>query len=328
MCLIQFITSSNSSFTECVRYSYNFLSSHPPFITNNACPASPVQDQAFIKYKCDSGSGTHSFKHCSWDNSGLASNGGAIHLVYSSPQSSISLTVEHCIFLHCHETGTVDGGAIYVKYINTASVSNSFFYDCECGTAPGQEGGGICYSYLSTNPSIARCSFISCVSADDGGGCGIWLSNASSVYAINSCRFLKCKGLSETGSEGGGSLLYKNENFITFSNCLFSDCSAPVNAGGVCIYSLSGTTVKPIKFCFFHENKSNGFRDATFYYFDDSPQIITYSFSTASSNRVSVYNSTDRYHYLRDNWPPYATINSKLTTTVCEQGHNENSLIG
>ena len=287
--------SSNSSFTECVRNTHSLVSSYHPPISNNVCPASPVQDQTFIKYKCDGGSGTHSFKHCSWDNNGLTSAGGAIHIVFSESQSSISLSVSQCIFLHCHETST-DGGAVYARNIASASVSDSLFFDCECGTQVGKEGGGICLNGMSEQPLIKLCSFVSCMSADDGGGCGIYTSKCNMNYAINSCCFIKCKSTHRSNGEGGGICIYTNKHFITCTNCLLRACETLYQGGGIWMDFPSSTTLKPITFCFFQENKAGSGIDVFLRGFSSSSQAIIHSFSFESS--------TGRVKGGSDDWLP------------------------
>ena len=220
-------TSSNSSFSECVRNSHSRLFHLHSLYLNELCSQPSISDQNFIKQKCSDALNSHSFIHCSWDNTALASKGGAIHFVLTdgTKQPSASLTVDKCTFLHCHETDN-DGSAVHARYIGTASVSDSFFYDCKCGSNPGQEGAGVCFVYLSRKPSITRCSFVSGVSADDAGGCSIWYSSSSVAYAIDSVRCINCKGTSQSSSEGGGIYLYKNDNFMTCTNSLFTDCNS------------------------------------------------------------------------------------------------------
>ena len=150
---------------------------------------------------------------------------------------------------------------------------------------------------MNTLPLIQYCSFVSCFSGDDGGGCGIWYSYSSITYVVDSCRFIKCKGIADDNSEGGGIMMYGNNEFITFTNSLFYACSAPVNAGGAYLQKC-GPIVKPIKFCFFRDNKSNGARDLKFSLFDTTPQPITHSFSYESDGGKVVGGS--------DSWLPYS----------------------
>ena len=307
--------------------SYTLSSYIHPSISNVVCPGSPIEDQSFVAYKCDSGSGTHSFTSCSWNNNGLSSNGGASHLIYTSPHPSISLTVNQSTFLHCHETGAVDGGAIYVKDINTASVSNSFFYDCECGSNIGHEGGGLCYAYLSSNPSIVRCTFIYCVSADDGGGCAIWHSQSQTSNAVDSIHCINFKGLSETGSEGGGIYIYGNNKYITCTNCLFAECSTKY-VGGALVLSKSAATTEPLMFCFFHNSATKYGNDIFYYYSPTLTTYILYSLSTSPPHRIcyvlkeSDWTTPQQFKY-DDDWLPQANINAKLTSSDWSHTYND-----
>ena len=257
--------------------------------TNDECPNSPVTSQSFRPKKCSYNAGSHSFTNCSWDNTDLSSNGGAIHYrLTSATKSYASLTVDKCTFLHCKEAETVDGGAIYAAYIGTVSVTASLFYDCKSGTGQiGAEGGGICCYYIAVLPLIRTCTFLFCTTGDDGGGCGIWLSNASSVYVINSCRFLKCKGTHVDNSQGGGIMLSFNEVFVTITNCLLCACETKYQGGGVLITQPSDTSLQPLTFCFFHDNKSPIGKDVCFYEYNGNIQLILYSFSSdAAAGRV------------------------------------------
>ena len=150
----------------------NIITSSYFIPSNTNCPKSSIDDKQFIKYKCDDTSTSHSFIHCSWDNNGLTSKGGAIHIAFSASHSSIILKVDGCTFLHCHETSSNGAGAVYAQHIGTTTVENSLFYDCECAHNPDYpEGAGINFNLIHTYPLIKSCSFISCVSGDDGGGC-------------------------------------------------------------------------------------------------------------------------------------------------------------
>ena len=280
-----FFTSSNSSFCGSVRQSSILRSYYFSSISNDNCPASPVTNTNFTNKKCSYSSGGHSFTNCSWNNNGLSSSGGAIHLRCASSQPLISLTVDYCSFFHCHETGEVGGGAIYAEFIGSGTVQNSFFYDCKCGwNTTGPEGAGVLLDYIHTLPLIRCCSFISCTTADDGGGCGIWHSHSSITYAVDSCRFIKCTGTHESNSKGGGIMIYSNSDFITCRNCLFYACETNDQGGGIYITHQSGTSVQPISFSFFRDNQSGEGRDIYLYQFDDTPQPILFSFSYESEN--------------------------------------------
>ena len=281
-----------------MRNSYAPSLYHKQITSNADCTQSSISDQEFNLKKCSYSSGSHSFTNCVWNNNGRTSNGGAIHYVLTdeTKRSSASLAVDDCTFLHCHDTGTVDGGAVYAKYIGSASVSDSRFYYCECGSAPGQEGAGICLGHLYTNPSIVRCTFISCTTADDGGGCGIWYSKSSIIYAVDSCCFVNCIGIGEEKCQGGGIAIIWNEDFMTCTNCFLFACEAKSEGGGIWVMCPAETSPKPITFCFFSENEAGEGKDVFLYGFPTSSQHIIHSFTCESvSGRVSGSS---------DNWLP------------------------
>ena len=291
-----------------IRFSSKYLEN-----TNTNCLPSIIVDKTFPNQKCDDKSVSHSFIHCSWNNNGLTSGGGAVHIVFTSSYSSLSLTVDDCSFLHCHETGSVDGGAIYAQRIDAATVKKSFFYDCECGlSTTGPEGGGIILNYIRTLPLIKSCVFVSCMTADDGGGCGIYYSYSTLTYAIDSCRCIKCKGSRITSNQGGGICLSLNYDYLACTNCLLYACEAKSQGGGVWIGHPTGTTVKPITFCFFRGNTAGEGRDVYFYQLPTTPQAIIQSFSYESEN-VRVSGGSD-------NWLPQGIIYKGLI--IDEEGYH------
>ena len=295
-------TSSNSSFQECVR---NHLSEHSLFSSfssqsNSACSPSPIEDQQFSNENCTYSSGSHTFIDCSWNNTGRTNTGCAIYFVRTTTDSTASLSVTRCSFFHCHSSGSVGGGGICVNQIGSAHISESIFFDCSCGSYNSLEGGGIMLSRMYTQPFIQTCTFISCSSCDDGGGCAIYYSNSSLTYVINSCPFIKCKGVDKSSSQGGGFLVYSNKHFIACTNCAFYACDAPHQGGGIWIDLPSGTTMKRITFCFFHENQSGSGRDIYFRDFSSSTQAIIHCFSFEST--------TGRVFGGQDTWLPQGSI--------------------
>ena len=274
----------------------NLLSSSQYYATsNNECTNTEVKDKSFNQQKCSDNSTRHSFIHCSWDNNGRSSSGGAIHLRCTYSQPSITLTVDRCIFFHCHETGNIGGGRVYAEYIGTTMIRNSFFYDCQCGTgADGPDGAGALLNYIHTFPLIQCCIFLFCTSGDDGGGCGIWNSQSPVSYAVDSCTFLKCKGVHQKSTDGGGIIFNQNIDMISCTNCLFHACTTPHYGGAISAVYPSGTTIKPISFCYFHQNTAEYGNDIFLYCFPDPSQTVLHCLSTSASDRVcSVLNEND-----------------------------------
>ena len=260
-----------------------------------------MKDKPFTQQKCSNNSTSHSFIHCSWDNSGLVSNGGAIHLCCDSSQPLISLTVDECTFQHCYETSSDGAGAVYAQNIGISIVENSFFYDCKCATNTlFPEGAGVLFNYIRTSPLIKLTFFLSCITGDDGGGCGIWYSNSSITYVVDSCRFIKCKGTTDNGCQGGGIIIAHCTTFIACTNCLLCACEAKHQGGGIWIMCPTGAPISPITFCFFHENQSDNGRDVYFQDFDSVLPAIAHSFSFEStSGRVGAQS---------DDWLPSGIV--------------------
>ena len=278
--------SSNSSFTGSGRNPITPYHTFSSFISNSnpACSENPTQDKSFFNVNCSYSSGSHTFIDCSWDNKDSGTNGYGIYYVLPSSDSASSLTVTHCSFIHCHASGGVGGGGVFAQCVGSASVCDSNFYDCSCGSYDYMEGGGVLLNYIAVKPQIVHCTLFLCSSPDDGGGCGIWCSNSSLPYAVDSCRFIHCKGTHQTSSQGGGIVIGWNTDFITCTNSLFCACSAPTEGGGVWINHPPQTDLHPITFCFFCENIAGQGKDVLLRNFQMTPQPITYSFSCESEN--------------------------------------------
>ena len=276
--------------------SSHFASSSFSSHSNSACSTSPIEDQQFSNENCTYSSGSHRFIDCSWNNTGRINTGCAIYFVRTTTDSTASLSVTRCSFFHCHSSGNVGGGGICVNQIGSAHIFESVFFDCSCGSYNSLEGGGVMLSSIYTQPFVQTCIFISCVTCDDGGGCSVYYSNSSLTYVINSCIYITCKGTYKTSSGGGGICIYANKHFITCTNCLFYACDAPNQGGGIWIDLPSGTTMKPITFCFFRENKSGKGRDIYFFNFGSSVRAIIQCFSFEST--------TGRVFGGQDTWLP------------------------
>ena len=268
-----------------------------------------------MQQKCDDTSISHSFRQCFWDNRGLSSNGGAIHFILTKEtQQSSSLTVSGCEFLHCKESGSVLGGAVYAEYISYATVSDSFFYDCECGwSTAGPEGAGILLNYISTQPLIQSCSFVSCRSDDDGGGCSIYFSFSSLVYVVHACSYIHCKGTHLTSSQGGGVMLYGNAESYGCTDCLFCNSQALYGAG-LYLYLLNyDERTYLVRFCFFKNNSvwTNGYgNDVALdcYTPTNNTALFEHCFSTTASKRIGYLNNTP-WDATDVNWLPQTNAN-------------------
>ena len=305
-------TSSNSSFNECVRKQSirkNSYSSIPPAY-NTGCSANPTEDQQFTNQSCTYTSGVHSFFHSTWDNDRYEDGGCAICIIGSSDAPSGTLEVDQCSFSHCHSSGNVGSGGVAALYISSASVSSSVFVDCSCKSANTQEGAGVLFGGISLRPLIIDCSYFTCTTWDDGGGCGIWHSHSAHAYVVEACLFIQCRGLNLTSSQGGGAVIGANSNFITCTNSLFSFCSSLYHGGGLALASQFCLPDQPLTFCFFHQNTAKYGNDIYYYYTPDPTSDILHCFSTSSPHRICYVENVDdnadpnKYEYDDANWLP------------------------
>ena len=251
---------------------------------NDLCSDSSVTNQYFTKHQCSYDSGSHSFIQCSWNNKEASGDGCAIYFRGPSNAPSGILDVQKCSFFHCHST--LPSGGVSSLCISSASVSDSVFYDCTCTYTDYQEGGGVLMANISIQPLIKFSSFISCSTGDDSGGCGIFFSHSFLTQAVQSCRFIDCKGVIDD-SQGGGAIVNNNVAFVTLTNCLFSLCNTPFQAGGLALSCPSGTTPQPLTFCYFHKNTAKYGNDIFFYYAPNPSSGIIHCFSTSSSDKIS-----------------------------------------
>ena len=157
---------------------------------------------------------------------------------------------------------------------------------------------------LSIHPLIKSCLFLSCTSGDDGGGCGIYYSQSSLLYAVDSCRCIKCKGIASPNNEGGGMCLSGNDNFISCTNCLLYACEAPSNAGGIFLDCNYATNEKKITFCFFTENKSDGAIDVCVWRQSQNFVPLSHCFTTSTGKTVGEYENTKDH----SDWLPHGYI--------------------
>ena len=135
------------------------------------------------------------------------------------------------------------------------------------------------------------------------------LPNSLLTYVIDSCCFIKCRGTGDNDSQGGGIYFYGNNHFITCTNCLFALCNSSYHGGGIVISYPAGTSIKPLIFCYFHENTAQYGNDIFFYYFSNPSEAILHCLSMSLPHRVDyVVNSNDVYNHSAyqsgDEWLP------------------------
>ena len=311
-------TSSNSSFSDCLRYhsSSHIYSSH---INSIDCdPDCEGRDLASQQFFLDD-SPTHTFTSCAWTGCS-AVLGGAISF---QEQTSSSLFVSRCIFYSCKSTSPeweTGGGAIHCNNVNFVSIISSSFLSCTC---EGGGGGGINFCNIQNQPSLSECDIISCSASADGGGISIFYSYANVDQLIcNNCRFLSCCISNNLESEyifsGGGIILWQNHNILICSDILFTSNTGTCGGG----YATSQSTVLQtcfLCFCFFNRNTGSCGTDA---YFDPLPSdAFQHCFSTSDSHRIGYYSSG--YQKTDENWLLQKTINEMFTKrhTITKLAH-------
>ena len=295
--------SSNSSFVECVRKQVSFSQSSlsSSFLSNNDCDSPSYEECSFTGTARPTISTVTTFTHCTFSNMLTSGdNGGAI----CCKSSSTSITLASCSIINCNSTK--NGGGVYASGTsNTLSVDDCLFKDCVTSSHESITAGGGMYMSGSTSSLIIHSSTFSTCKAtvEDYGGAGLMISNLK-IASISSSRFILCS----TNSRGGG--VYINEfTPVTFTDILFSGNTADVYGGAIREYENSRASTPHLKYSFFTNNSAgeNYGND-----FSVDPEIskspFLQSFSTATSNRVSVYNNTDRKFYLKDNWLPHDIV--------------------
>ena len=213
-------TSSNSSFTECVRdHNPHYLTSSPNaydvtdnlhlwerevFSDNNNKPISSLSIE-----------GDYSFTSCTF--TGLTSDdigGGAIYFTLTGHLTLISCIFEQCNARVCNQE-FLGGGAVYVESGSLVAISNTF---TECSS--GSFSGGLLAQTTCISSTVSLCAFISCT-AQFGGGLMTYRGPPSSI--LSTC-FITC-----IGSFAGGGLYHdseKKKSSIFISDSLFINNSA------------------------------------------------------------------------------------------------------
>ena len=297
-------TSSNSSFTKCVRkhnMDYSFPSNQQLPTLSNAETCTGTQkcfDGKIFKQTADLVHNIEKgplvlnaqnypsitsfvFTSCKWDRCS-AQNGGAIYVTTSNYQ----LEVKRSQFLSCQATGQF-GGGIYAQPASLVHVDSSCFYNCQCkGTGGDDGGGGICVHSISTEVILISTDFLSCAVQADAGG--VTFRNSHSTLGnektFQNCRFISCSGQ----SDGGAVLAWGNDYNAGFTNIIFHSCSSLVSG------AVEATLLQPVNnvvsFCFF--NKNTGTYGDDFSFADPLPENNNYllqSFTTTTSRKVGDY---------------------------------------
>ena len=150
-------SASNSSFTQCVRKYNPILSSSSHENSCNSNHPSYTDDRNLDRLECVVTNTDYSFTSCSWQNIHYETNGSCIYLVSSSSQ----LTIERSSFIDCSADKEC-GGAIYVYYINKATIHDSIIISCHVLSCSKDEfgGGGAYLEYIIQQCLISSTIFI------------------------------------------------------------------------------------------------------------------------------------------------------------------------
>ena len=293
-------SSSNSSFTECVRKRTAIYNPHNYFhsgLNSNSCMLStlsvigcstPLTELANLRSLPKS----MAFISCMWTSINAASDAGA---AIKCSDGNYVLTVEKCSFSFC--SALKKGGAIHSSSIHTLDVRESSFHKCSTSTTDNDEGSGAIWIYSITQKlSITQSSFISCTSKASGGASLIQKcsSNIKGAGIINNCRFVDCNATDET-PDGGAVWVWTNSALIGLSNCLFTKCNAlnTMGDGGALRHNLNTyfPGSYPISYCFFNRNTAKYGNDISFKDIEptNSNPILRYCFSTSDPDRIGYH---------------------------------------
>ena len=262
-------TSSNSSFSECVRkHKPSLIQSHHT-IKNSDCTEYNADSHRCIYSHIrieKSQSGNYLFEHSDFLDCESETNGGAILVEGTSETADhITLTVTDCTFIRCvvqahshHDSG---GGAVCARLIKDATVSSSVFSSC---VSP--SGGAVMMKSLSHQPLVEHSSFISCIAPNDtdkgslaigtdadGAAIDIYTCSAAVPTVISSCNLL----YSHSHDAGGAVFLYHPVPAMRCHNVLFSSGLGGSRGGGIAYLSTQNSNDYLLRFCFFYNNMCN-----------------------------------------------------------------------
>ena len=300
-------TSSNSSFSDCVRtqqFKDSTNSDHCSTTTsNNQVLYDSCTEHHFSSTKVFLSTSTiHSFTHCIFTNMYCTDDkAGAI----SCTQSSTVITLHCCTFESC---SSIDrGGAVFVSGdSNTLTVTDSLFHNCivtEKKEEPNPGGGGICMSGSLSCLDITSCTFLTCqANVYPRGGGGFFASQIKNSHTSSS-QFID----SSTDSSGGAIFFWELETLFSLSDSLFSGNSAKWGGGAIRAVGNPVLSTPRLMFSFFTANTApqNHGSDLSI-----DPKCLTspflHSFSTTASNRAGYHTSTVSEDY--SDWLPQGSI--------------------
>ena len=277
-------TSSNSSFTECVRkhYLYTQLISNSNY-NDDSCRTDCTFDHHHLALSTSIPNVKYVFISSKWISCSANYGGG----IYLSASNTGPLSVTNGEFYSC--TSSYRGGGIYIEIISKVEVTKTLFHACIAQATADYGGGGINIDTIQQFPSIECTSFISCTSGNDGGGVALWTNPQIQKTCLSDSLFIGCKGLSKVGSDGGSFILWRSDAAIGCSNTLFVDSHSEFHGGAISYYIYKTVphqkSIPLFSFCFFHKNTCSAGNDVFLEeWTPDDPFLL--SFSTTSSSRV------------------------------------------
>ena len=313
---MQSFTSSNSSFTECVRNHIQLLHTNdntPETLLNGTLMWNKKdflpQDHTSLPTHSSS-STSFQFSDCSFTNCYYASSGGAISL----DNSYSSLLVEKSSFTGCNVPMFSDGpsgGAISCRPCYSVSISYSSFISCK-----GSKGGGVYLWGISFFCSVSGCVFTQCEAKDWGNalllrelpsinGGNTNTNNNNHPPACSLCRFLHNEHRVVTS---GAIYFLPSYGAHTLKENLYTSNNAD-HYGGAVEYNVDGNyqvTCAIFYFNFFSDNNAKGNGDDVVFTYNDKYSTWSpffHCFSTTTSNRVAFAAGSTPYRY-NDTWLP------------------------
>ena len=309
-------TSSNSSFSDCVRKDACLLSSLSSFNTDYVGSFSTRLPL----------STTANFTSCRFTCEGPA--GGAIYFY----DTSASLSVSQCTFEKCNSTAD-HGGAIYGIRCGSISISSSLFF--KCFALLYSSGGGLFVNQASQVPEIVESSFISCAGGHDAGGLYIYLTTGAATGSnrpVSECRFSSCTahGIRENpyqnDGDGGALSYWDNTHTLGVSDTLLLSNRATTDGGALFFQMNTDVRQHRIIFCFFHNNYAPLGCDALIHFTDPDDhqynKVVLQSFTTCTASSLAENNNDPNIIDNPQDWLPQANSIEYLSASESENGEN------
>ena len=260
----------------------------------------------------------HTFNTCKWLSCTADSGGG---IFFQSSSSEATLTVTDSQFLSCKAIDT-RGGGIHIIGSVTLTLKSTLFHSCTAVSNGDFGAGGVELDSLTSHPLISQCSFVSCISGNDGGGlCFLSGTFSQDSLALEEDKFISCQSQNSDNGGGGASEIWMNTQITGISNTLFVSCSS-LCVGGALAMSVNPRTYSSfINFCFFTSNTSPAGNDALIH-FDNSIQwrnVFSRSFTTTTENSL-VQNYPDKTPLTfseSNNWLPQTNSNRNSIAAGC-----------